>query len=444
MENKNSEIYDIDPYIDSFSYFLDNMKMKQNFLNLNNSVQNDEETENFYSNYIKEIINNIKISTLDEDETRNEKLIFYKNPKIAFDFLLNELHKIYGGKEEYSTKIISKELNKESAYNLFKKYKDNDKSYISDNFFGVKAIEKKCNECKMTQYNYKYLKTIPIKISDVGNNIILDIETYLKKMQRKFPKEEFCTTCGAKKKHKIKIKIEKYPKILILVIYGNFKFKIKSSIKHGEYELIAAEIRNSNIFWDIINFFVSGNKNYKFINKETNKSIDDESLENEIPIVLFYKKREQMIIDNDTGSNSKDSFCSSKSKSTDNNETQDIEINPKINEKLKNNIPKIKEKNNNSKEKNNNSKEKNNNNSKEKKDITLYFKLSKSEKELTINTLNNESFSKIIQKLKKQNEELNSKKIEINKIMFNNKEIYIYKTPNDYKIKDKSKIIIIE
>ena len=51
-----------------------------------------------------------------------------------------------------------------------------------------------------------------------------------------------------------------------------------------------------------------------------------------------------MIIDNDTGSNSKDSFCSSKSKSTDNNETQDIEINPKINEKLKNNIPKIKKK----------------------------------------------------------------------------------------------------
>ena len=91
MENKNSEIYDIDPYIDSFSFFLDNMKMKQNFLNLNNSVQNDEETENFYSNYIKEIINIIKISTLDEDETRNEKLIFYKNPKIAFDFLLNEL-----------------------------------------------------------------------------------------------------------------------------------------------------------------------------------------------------------------------------------------------------------------------------------------------------------------------------------------------------------------
>ena len=91
-----------------------------------------------------------------------------------------------------------------------------------------------------------------------------------------------------------------------------------------------------------------------------------------------------------------------------------------------------------------NAKEKNNNNSKEKKDITLYFKLSKSEKELIINTLNNESFSKIIQKLKKQNEELNSKKIEINKIMFNNKEISLYKTPNDYKIKDKSKIIIIE
>ena len=49
-----------------------------------------------------------------------------------------------------------------------------------------------------------------------------------------------------------------------------------------------------------------------------------------------------MIMDNDTRSNLKDSFCSSKIKSRDNNEAQDIEINYKINEKLKNNIPKIK------------------------------------------------------------------------------------------------------
>jgi ubiquitin C-terminal hydrolase len=200
MDNKNSEIYDIDPYIDSFSFFLDNIQLKQKFSHLNNELQNDEETKNFYSDYIKEIISNIKISSLDENETRDEKLIFYKNPKIAFDLLLNELHKIYGGKEEYRTKIISKELNKESAYNLFKTNKDNDKSYISDNFFGIKLIEKKCEECNMTQYNYKYLKTIPIKVSDVGDNKILDIETHLKKIQRKFPMEEFCPMCSAKKK----------------------------------------------------------------------------------------------------------------------------------------------------------------------------------------------------------------------------------------------------
>jgi hypothetical protein len=423
MENKNSEKYDINPYLESFSFFKDNAQLKQKFLNLNGSVQNNKLTEDFYSNYIQEFIHNIKLNIIESSEKDKQINIFQTKPKIIFDCLLNELHKIFGGKEIYATKIKSKELNKENANNIFKKFKENDKSYISDNFFGVKLIEKKCNECNMTQYTYKYLKTIPIKVSDIKDDTILDIEKYLKKIQRKFPSEDFCTMCSSKRKLNVRIKIVNFPKILILVFYGKAKFKIKNTIKHGEYELIAAEIKNKNNFIDIINYFGLNYKNYQYVNKETNKEIED-SLEEEIPVVLFYKRREQMILDDDSGNSSKDSFCTS-DKSTENNDTQDIEIN----NNHKKSSPKIKEKNN---------------NIKTKKNINLIFKLSKSEKEYNIKVSNCHSFSKITEDLKKQYKDFDKNKIDLNKIMFNNKQISMNKNPVDYNIKEGNKIMILE
>ena len=423
MENKNSEKYDINPYLESFSFFKDNAQLKQKFLNLNSSVQNDKLTEDFYSNYIQEFIHNIKLNIIESSEKDKQINIFQTKPKIIFDCLLNELHKIFGGKEIYATKIKSKELNKENANNIFKKFKENDKSYISDNFFGVKLIEKKCNECNMTQYTYKYLKTIPIKVSDIKDDTILDIEKYLKKIQRKFPSEDFCTMCSSKRKLNVRIKIVNFPKILILVFYGKAKFKIKNTIKHGEYELIAAEIKNKNNFIDIINYFGLNYKNYQYVNKETNKEIED-SLEEEIPVVLFYKRREQMILDDDSGNSSKDSFCTS-DKSTENNDTQDIEIN----NNHKKSSPKIKEKNN---------------NIKTKKNINLIFKLSKSEKEYNIKVSDCHSFSKITEDLKKQYKDFDKNKIDLNKIMFNNKQISMNKNPVDYNMKEGNKIMILE
>ena len=423
MENKNSEKYDINPYLESFSFFKDDAQLKQKFLNLNSPVQNDKLTEDFYSNYIQEFIHNIKLNIIESSEKDKQINIFQTKPKIIFDCLLNELHKIFGGKEIYATKIKSKELNKENANNIFKKFKENDKSYISDNFFGVKLIEKKCNECNMTQYTYKYLKTIPIKVSDIKDDTILDIEKYLKKIQLKFPSEDFCAMCSSKRKLNVRIKIVNFPKILILVFYGKAKFKIKNTIKHGEYELIAAEIKNKNNFIDIINYFGLNYKNYQYVNKETNKEIED-SLEEEIPVVLFYKRREQMILDDDSGNSSKDSFCTS-DKSTENNDTQDIEIN----NNHKKSSPKIKEKNN---------------NIKTKKNINLIFKLSKSEKEYNIKVSNCYSFSKITEDLKKQYKDFDKNKIDLNKIMFNNKQISMNKNPVDYNMKEGNKIMILE
>ena len=421
---KNEILYDILPYVDSFLFFLNYEPLKTKYKNIYNEIQDDEGIiNNFLSNYIREIIyNHILINNTENEEKKQQKIIFKKSPQKIFDFLLNELHKIYFGKEINNTFKIKPEKNtKEKAYDTFKNFMEQDKSYISENFYGIKSIEKKCLECKSVVYIYKYLKAIPIKIKDIKEENDIDFEKCIKKIQSKFNREELCPLCSKKSNMEIKIRIEKFPKIMIFVLYGNEKFvefKIKNSIKHGEYELIGAEIKNKNNFFDLLSKFCLKIKNYKFI---YNEPINEEIFEDAIPLVLIYKKRAQMLFDEETGENSKDSFCSSKT--TDNYEeikNDNVMINKIIEQK--NNVYKIEKKN-----------------TKEKKDILLYFKFKKGEEEYIIQTDYDETFGNIIKKLKKN---FDIKEIIEDKIFFNNKKINKNKTPKDYNIKDKNHFII--
>ena len=158
MENENDEINDIRPYLDAFSFFLSYEPLNVKFKNNLSSIQDGTDIiNNFLPNFIKEIQTHCEINPYsDTEEIKKQKLIFQTNPHKAFDYLLNELHKIYLGKETTFDKIQSAEINKENALVLFKKYMAQDKSYISENFYGVKLIEKSCPDCNMRNYLYKY------------------------------------------------------------------------------------------------------------------------------------------------------------------------------------------------------------------------------------------------------------------------------------------------
>lgn len=424
MEN---ELNDISPYVDAFSFFLDHKPIKAKYKSIFQTIIDDKNIINDYlPNYISEIVNNyILIQNSDTEEMKLQKLIFQKSPQKTFDFLLNELHKIFLGKEIFKSKIKSIQTSKENAFNFFKNFMDQDKSYISENFYGLKVIEKKCPECRKTQYIYNYVKTIPIRIEDLKEEKIINFEKCIKKIQSKFKMIDVCSFCEENRNLEIKIKIEKYPKIMIFVIYGsekNIQFKIKNSIKHGEYELIGAEIKTKNNL--LFNLFCIKNNNYKFI---YNEPIDEEIFNNSIPIVLFYKKRGQMLFEIETGENSKDSFCSS-NQTTDNYEViqkEDILINNKI--KKQNNL--------------NKSKNTEKINSNDQGEITLIFKIKKSENEFSIKTNYFETFDKIINELKNKS---GINDIDSDKIFFNNRKIKMDKTPRDYNITNESHIIVGE
>ena len=427
--NEKEELYDINPYLDALQFFINDESINEKFINIYN---NSGISNGYVQQFIKDIIiPNIIINKGDTEQINQQKLIFAKKPEKIFNFLLNELHKICREKEIFEPKIKSAEINKENAENLFKQFIEKDKSYISEKFYGIKSIEKTCKECKMSHYIYKYLKTIPIKIKDINKENEIDFEKCIKKLQTKFELQGFCPICSSQKNLSIKIKIEKFPKTAIFIFYGNEKyihFKIKNSIKKGGYELIATEIKyKKNNILDYFTFCFKNN-NYEFIPLTP---VDDNFFENKIPLVLFYQKRGQMLTDVEIRSDSKDSFCSS-SKPTENSQIishDGVEIN-KILQKPKNLIEKkeIKE-----------TKE-----IKGKIKITLYFKIEKTEKELTINTYNSENFYKIINELKtKINKESdNNDDIDINKIFFNKRKIDMKKCPTDYNMTDGSHIII--
>lgn len=425
MQIEKNDIIDISPYIDSFSFFLNYEPMNDKYKNLFKSINDNGIIDDFLPNYIGEIIHNfIIIHNTDKEEIKEQKMLFLKSPQKAYDFLLSELHKIYLGKQIFKFPNNSPEICRDNAFNTFKDFMEQDKSYISENFYGLKLIEKKCQKCKKMQYIFKYIKSIPIKIKDINEENELDFEKCLKKLQNKFSREETCPFCKKKRNFEIKIRIERYPKLMIFVFYGNEKyarFKIKNNIRHGEYELIASEIKSISKFDNLLEFFCKKRNNYRFM---MNEPITEKIFEDSIPLVLFYKKRAQMLIEIKTEDNSRDSFCSS-NKTTENGEKlkkENVEITKLVEEKNNNSNKKIVKKN-----------------SGGSINITLFFKIEKNEKEFSLKTNNKEPFKNIIIKLKKK---YGLKDIDEDKIIFNNIKIEMEKTPKDYNIKDGSHIII--
>ena len=140
MQNEKNELIDIIPYVDSFLFFLNYEPMQIQYKTIFKPYMNKESNLNEFINFFTR---KIIINHTDDEEIKKQKIIFQKSPQKAFNFLLSELHKIYLGKLSNNYKTKTPETNKENAYLLFKKFMDQDKYFISENFYGIKSIEKK-------------------------------------------------------------------------------------------------------------------------------------------------------------------------------------------------------------------------------------------------------------------------------------------------------------
>ena len=294
MENIIKKNIDITPFIESFSFF----EMDNNINNEYNKICANDQNQQNLSDYINEIKNN---SILNDNTLKNE-------PQKAFIHFLNILHQKLKENKTKENKIKSAEINKENARNLFYEFKESDKSYISENFFGIKSIEKNCKTCHMTQYIYKYIKAIQITISDINEENVIDFDKCLKKLDNsKFDREDFCPICSSNQKHEICLNIEEYPKNIIFILpeekYTNFHFR--KYLREREYKLIGAELKDPKGILDIFKCKCFQNKYQFFGEDQIHKK---GALSGLIPLVLIYQKNK----DNKEKCNSSEKQNSSK------------------------------------------------------------------------------------------------------------------------------------
>ena len=417
MSNQINEVKNIEPYLHSFSFFSSNDLLKKKYDEIYNQNPNKIEL----SDFIEDIKNN--------DILQNN--ILKNNPQKAFDYFLGELHKKFkneeDNEEEKENQNKAAEINEENAFLLFKNFMDKDKSFISENFFGMKLITKTCQTCNMSQYNFKYLKTIKINIIDIDEEDVLDIEKIFKTLpSNKINKNAFCPICSSNQNLEISFEITKCPKIIIFILpeEKNLKFRIQKQIGKEKYNLIAAETKKKKSIFDIFKIICSKNKNYRLIK---GNQINEEIFSEEIPLVLFYQKKENEVkpIPNKIAE-LKDSFFS-------NREVEIKENNNDINSEEKkldfNNECLI-----------DLSKKDEGSVNNEEKMITLFFNMEKGGKGMYIDTNYNNTFSNMIKDLQTRYEL--EEEIGENKLFFNGINIDPSKSPKDYNIPNESHLLI--
>lgn len=410
MSNQNGEVDDIIPYLDSFKYF---------------------STDNSLKNQFGQIFNQL-LSKHKEDITNND--ILKKHPRKAFDYLLDELHKKWKNinrdqEEEQNNRIKAAEINKENALNSFLDFTKSDESFISKNFFGIKLISKKCNSCHMTQYVFKYLKSIKINITEMARDTELDLERCFKRMvNTKTNKNDFCPICSTNQDLEISFEIIKCPKIMIIILQGQkeIRFKVEKNILHNKYKLVAAEKKQPKGFFDFVDDLIKKekSKNYEFVQGNLNEQI----FKKELPLVLFYQKQKESQI-NGNYNNMIESFflddVKGKDNKSDSNSSDEI-----IDKMPKESLIQS-------------SKKSNRTGNQKGEEIILYFDVENGDdypKAMYIKTTNNDTFKNMIPYFEKNYDyDLDYLKC---RFSFNGKKIDINKTPRDYDIPNESHICI--
>ena len=494
MSEENIEVNDINvnqkikPYLEALSFFTKIKSISNHFsqkYKQNNTNPNLPREYNSINDFIFDFKNDY--ISIKEGEEKNEleaKKLLQKNPEKIFNFLLNELHKIFKDKkddEDNKTKIKAVEYDSQVSYNLFDEFRKKDRSEISDLFFGEKKIIKHCNNCNLTQYIFKYLKYINIDIKKCENQF--DLKHCLKGIEYKYDTKLFCQMCSSTQDFNIKLSIVKKPEILIIVVsnyHNSTKVDIPLFIYRNCYKLICVVTKENenNSFLHLIDMFGCFNKckknntNYKIyydgdevmINIKGDNSINlINKNENEIkegnPYVLFYKKIQEDINDmkklNDDYESSANILISNmddKKTDIDYNDNLQNNNNPKIrNLSIKNDINNVyikKNKKNNNKQINNinnyeynDDDNMNNNINNYKNIITLHFNF-QNEKQLYIDVDECETFSNIIKEFNKNYKD----QLIINEdtLFFNNNPIDCKKSPKELGIGNNSHINVID
>ena len=297
---KDSEIY---PYLEALSFFTSIKEITNNFVQ-KYKKNNRNPNLPLQFNSFKDFIDYFKEKNFYDvnNQRKEQKELLVKNPIKIYYYFLDELHKIF--KDNYEENKIegnnAAEYNIKGAKKIFKDFAQNDKSFISELFFGEKRISKKCQNCNLKTYIYKYLKAIPLNVEAIKG--IYNLGDLINSIQRQHANRVFCSMCSNIQDSEVKIKITKKPQILIILILKLHKkiiINIPNFLYDKSYKLVCAEIYtdrgklNNNIFCCLCSSCCKNNINkYKTVYDKNDKYnlYDDNILNKSLPYVLFYQR----------------------------------------------------------------------------------------------------------------------------------------------------------
>ena len=429
-----------EPYIEALSFIGNNQEIIDEIES--NKRLKKKFSENSLNTYLEQRMNKIIYDyNIDNENEEKKSKELKENPYMIFNNTFTDLHTLFGGNRTKNNGLKSAEMNNEKAIEGFKLYEENDRTIISKLFYGRIRKEKFCPTCKLTQYSYIYKRAFDLNMDKYNRDINLEDE--MNKLITKGTISEFCSICSEKKNMQELKTIVELPKIIVIIVRG--KNLNKSRINFDMYlfkncyELVGIESswtnKSSNIFSLLFRCFKQTSpKKYKYTNNNEIQSKINQ-LYNEQPYVFYYKrvdhknKKIKNIINKlvEKGENNINS----------NNELIDKPEGVTIKKNTTKKIVNIIENNKEQKNINNKNKKITTKKINKGKPICIIFRF-KNEKELYFDTNDGKIFKDILQDFESKHE------IKISNIMYNDKKIDIYKTPNFYKIKDNSYIDVMD
>jgi len=431
----------VEPYIDAVSFIGCDPDLLKGIKKTELKQELDEKNQDL-TEYIEEKIN--KLINPDNEKDKETSKPYRNNPDRIFNFIFTHLHNLFGKNNISNKGSESAEINDETALEIFNKFAEEDKTIISELYYGKKLVTKYCGKCKMTQYSYIYQRAIPLNLKGYKSDIYLENE--INDLVIKSEEKEFCPFCSVERNLKITKTIKENPKTMIIVIknnINNIRVNFDKYMFNKEYELIGVETTETPKNNKLCLFSKCLKPTQK--TQVSHRFHSDSSLENnfdqikkENPFVLYYKKigkkkskkkktgkkvmnEENINSDEKFLGNNKNIIIPKKKKDKKEQQTNNIiSDEDSINNKnIMTNINNI------------------NNINKNGKDITLYFNFSES-KELYLDTNDNKTFKVILQEFEKKY------KIKPKNIMFNEKKIDLKETPLNLGMKSEDHIVVMD
>ena len=278
----------VEPYIDAVTFIGCNSDLLKEFKKTKLKKERQEKGQDL-QNYIEEKAYKII------DKEKEGSRYYIDNPERIFNSIFTDLHKLFGGNNNIDKGSKYGEINKETALKIFNEYEEEDKTIISELYYGKKQVTKYCKKCKMTQYSYIYQRAIGLDLNDYNSDIHLENE--INDLVINNEGKEFCPFCSVERNLTIKKTIKEKPKTMIIILknnLNNIRVNFDKYMFNGEYELIGVEttetLKNNKLclFSKCFKPIQTTQIRYRFYSDFLENEFP--RIQREKPFVLYYKK----------------------------------------------------------------------------------------------------------------------------------------------------------